>query len=242
MNKRTVVFLSLVLLMGKNAYGTISPEVTTPVNLSNTDVNRIVCPGKMSDLIFSKEKGITGHFSGNNAFIKFQIEDLGNGDYLYPEESSELFIVCDGSVYTLIAKPSEIPSVTLRLSSPSTGGIKKNIEHYKGLPLERQALQLIEEGYNESYPEGYKILAKSDVFEGVGYTVALSEIVQVDGIGIEMRSFLVTSNATDKLELKEKDFLLTHLSPTSILAVSLEDHNLSPGESTRLFIVSKKES
>ena len=45
-------------------------EVPTMVQLSNKDINRIVCPGPMSDLIFSKEKGITGHFSGNNAFIK----------------------------------------------------------------------------------------------------------------------------------------------------------------------------
>ncbi len=232
----------LFLMLGQNAYGAISPEVATSVRLSNTDVNRIVCPGKMSDLIFSKEKGITGHFSGNNAFIKFTIEDLGGGNYVYADEASELFIVCDGSVYTLIAEPSKIPSVTLRLSSPATGGIKKNIEHYKGLPLERQVLQLIEEGYKNTYPDSYNVIAQDKVFDSGGYKVVSSELVRVDGIGIELRSFLVTSKSPDILELKEKDFLLTHLSPTSILAVSLEDHNLSPGESTRLFIVSKKES
>ena len=53
----------------------VPAEVPTMVELSGKEINRIVCPGQMSDLIFSKEKGITGHFSGNNAFIKFTIED-----------------------------------------------------------------------------------------------------------------------------------------------------------------------
>ena len=53
------------------------------------DINRIVCPGPMNDLIFSQEKGMTGHFSGNNGFIKFKIEDSGD-DYVYADTQSEL--------------------------------------------------------------------------------------------------------------------------------------------------------
>ncbi len=67
---------------------TIPAEIPTAVELSNIDINRIVCPGPMSDLIYSQEKGMTGHFSGNNAFIKFKIEDVG-GEYSYADEQSE---------------------------------------------------------------------------------------------------------------------------------------------------------
>jgi conjugal transfer pilus assembly protein TraK len=55
----------------------VPAEVPTMVELSAKEINRIVCPGQMSDLIFSEEKGLTGHFSGNNAFIKFTAEEVG---------------------------------------------------------------------------------------------------------------------------------------------------------------------
>jgi len=85
----------------------IAPEMPTIVQLSNRDINRIVCSGPMSDLIFSEEKGVTGHFAGNNAFIKFKAEEL-NGLLTYAETPSELFVVCNGAVYTLIADNKQL--------------------------------------------------------------------------------------------------------------------------------------
>jgi conjugal transfer pilus assembly protein TraK len=133
----TLLFLSSV-----HADSVITPEVPTIVELSNHDINRIVCSGQMTDLIFSKEKGLTGHFSGNNAFIKFKIEASGD-EYIYADTPSELFVVCNSAVYTLIVAPMDISSVTVRLSSPKGDTFKKNIAHYKNLPLEKQALQII---------------------------------------------------------------------------------------------------
>ena len=133
----TLIFAASVI-----ADSVITPEVPTIVELSNHDINRIVCPGQMTDLIFSKEKGLTGHFSGNNAFIKFKIEDSGD-EYIYADTPSELFVVCNSAVYTLIVAPMDISSVTVRLSSPKGDTFKKNIVHYKNLPLEKQALQII---------------------------------------------------------------------------------------------------
>ncbi len=104
----------------------ISAEIPTAVELSNMDINRIVCSGPMTDLIFSQEKGMTGHFSGNNAFIKFKIEDMG-GEYIYADEQSELFVVCNNTVYTLIVTPTDIPSVTIRLASPKGDSFRKNM-------------------------------------------------------------------------------------------------------------------
>ena len=96
----------------------ISPDMPSIVQLSNRDINRIVCSGPMSDLIYSEEKGVTGHFSGNSAFIKFKAEDL-DGQLTYAETPSELFIVCNGAVYTLIAEPNATSSVTLHLAAPA---------------------------------------------------------------------------------------------------------------------------
>ena len=99
---------------------------------------------------------MTGHFSGNNAFIKFKIEDCGD-EYIYADTQSELFVVCNNAVYTLLVTPTDIPSVTLRLASPKGDSFKKNIAHYQNMPLEKQALQIIREAYNGTYPTSYRI-------------------------------------------------------------------------------------
>ncbi len=134
--KLRLLFSASALLFATNVFAdnVITAEVPTVVELSNHDINRIVCPGPMSDLIFSQEKGMTGHFSGNNAFIKFKIEDAG-GEYSYADQDSELFVVCNGAIYTLIVTPRDISSATIRLASPQQKSFKQNIAHYKTCPL-----------------------------------------------------------------------------------------------------------
>ena len=46
---------TLAGIQNAHAENVIPAEVPTAVELSNTDINRIVCPGPMNDLIFSKE-------------------------------------------------------------------------------------------------------------------------------------------------------------------------------------------
>ena len=218
----------------------VTAEVPTIVELSNRDINRIVCPGQMNDLIFSKEKGLIGHFSGNNAFIKFQIEKNGD-EYIYADTPSELFAVCNGAVYTLIVNPMDVPSVTVRLGAPKGDTFKKNIGHYKNLPLEKQALQIIREAYNENYPSSYRITESTEHVElSAGLKATLLQAVDVDGVGLRMKKYQVQSSAANSIDLNEKIFLVPAIS-TSILAVAVEDHHLLPGEFTRVFVVEKKE-
>jgi conjugal transfer pilus assembly protein TraK len=135
-NKTILLLAAGAVLLSSSAVladSVITAEVPATVELSNRDVNRIVCPGQMNDLIFSQEKGLTGHFAGNNAFIKFKIEDAG-GERIYAEEPSELFVVCSGAVFTLLATPRDMPSVTLRLAAPQGETFKQNFAHYKTCP------------------------------------------------------------------------------------------------------------
>ena len=155
MIKQLAATILLLLATNVQAAEMIAPEIPTEVVVSDHDINRLVCPGQMNDLIFSKEKGLIGHFSGNSAFIKFTIED-SEGEYTYASEPCELFVVCDNIVYSLIIIPEDIPSVTRRLASPKGKTFKKNIAHYKNLPLEKQALQIIREAYNDNYPTSYR--------------------------------------------------------------------------------------
>ncbi|HIP40588.1 MAG TPA: hypothetical protein EYG88_14675, partial [Desulfocapsa sulfexigens] len=193
MKKITVILLLLFITVTSQA-AEILPEVPTEVTVSNHDINRIVCPGQMNDLIFSQEKGMIGHFSGNSAFIKFKVEDNG-GEYTYVSESCELFVVCDNIVYSLIVIPKDIPSVTKRLASPKGKSFKKNIAHYKNLPLEKQALQVIREAYNETYPTSYRVAGLSRKLSlSPKFTTTLMQIVDVDGVGLRMKKFQVVSN------------------------------------------------
>lgn len=240
MIKRLAGILLILIATNAPAAEMILPEVPTQVAVSNHDINRIVCPGQMNDLIFSQEKGLIGHFSGNSAFIKFKVEDAG-GEYTYASEPCELFVVCDNVVYSIIALPEDIPSVTRRLASPKGKAFKKNIAHYKNLPLEKQALQVIREAYNESYPTSYRVAeSRKEIALSPDFSTTLVQAVDVDGVGLQMKKFQVTSKAIKRIQVEEQDFLSPIVSD-SILAVAVEDHTLNPGESTRVFVVEKKE-
>ena len=216
----------------------ILPEVTTEIEVSSHDINRIVCPGQMNDLIFSKEKGLVGHFSGNSAFIKFKVED-NNGTMTYATQPTELYVVCDGSVYSLIVTPRDIPAVTRRLASARGKSFKRNIAHFRNMPLEKQALQVIREAYTDSYPTSYRVArARKEIKLSPDFTTTLVQTVAVDGVGLRMKEFQV--RARSRVAVKETDFLSPDVSD-SILAVAVEDHTLNPGDSTRVFVVEKKE-
>ena len=218
----------------------ISPDMPSIVQLSNRDINRIVCSGPMSDLIYSEEKGVTGHFSGNSAFIKFKAEEL-DGQLTYAETPSELFIVCNGAVYTLIAEPHATSSVTLHLAAPAKDVLKKNIDHYKNMPLEKQVLQIIKEGFEGGYPSSYKVSNADTLIPLCGdLSVNLIQTVDVEGIGLRLKQYKVASKRDETMELKEKTFLSLFISE-AILAVAIEDQVLNTGEATRVFVVEKRE-
>ena len=157
MKKHIVATVILLAVYGRATAGTgVPPEVPTMVEFSNKDINRVVCSGQISDLIFSKEKGLTGHFSGESAYIKFSIEET-NGKKTYANEPCELYVVCGGATYSIIANPVDKEPVTVRLAPPESAAVNKNSALYKNMPLEKQALRLIKEGHSGEYPSSYKV-------------------------------------------------------------------------------------
>ena len=164
-----------------------------------------------------------------------------NGELMYAETPSELFVVCNDAVYTLIAEPHEIASVTLHLAAPAKDVFKKNIDHYKNLPLEKQVLQIIREGYEGGYPSSYKVSNADTLIPLCGdLSVNLMQTVDVEGVGLRLKQYKVASTKGEKMELQEKTFLSLGISE-SILAVAIENHVLNTGEATRVFVVEKRE-
>jgi conjugal transfer pilus assembly protein TraK len=218
----------------------IPPEFPTSATFSNRDINRIACPGTINDLIFSEEKGIVGHFSHNNAFIKFKIEQQGT-ETLYATQPSELFVVCDQTVYTLIATPKNIPSATIWLAPPPDKRIRENIEIYAGLPLERQVLRLIREAYSDTLQSGYRLsqLTSKPLFIG-RFEVKPIRRVLVDGIGLCLKEYIATSMTDTPAVLKEESLIKAFIGK-NLMSVAIDTPEILPGESSRVFLVERQE-
>jgi len=57
--------------LGKTGYSIVLPDAPAAVPLSASDVNRVTCAnGKITDVIYSQEKGLSVKYSGKDAFIK----------------------------------------------------------------------------------------------------------------------------------------------------------------------------
>ena len=240
--KKAFLSACCFLLAGGQALASdgVPVEVPTMMELSAKEINRIVCPGQMTDLIFSEEKGLTGHFSGNNAFIKFTAEEAG-GKLRYSKEPSEIYAVCNGSVYTIIGAPAEINAVTVRLALPKSETVEKNITRFKNMPLEKQALQLIKEAYDGVFPSSYQVIEKKQpVHLCPDLDLIRQQVIEIEGAGLRLKSFKATSRLATDLELAEQSFLSTAVG-NPIMAVAIEQHNLQPGASTRVFVVERKE-
>jgi conjugal transfer pilus assembly protein TraK len=213
----------------------IRPETPLEVSLSSSDVNRITCSEPISDLIYSSEKGLEGQFTGNNAFIKFKLARQGKEE-VYATKPTELYIVCGGNVYTLIATPQRIPAVTLKLAAPRSG---KSERAFGGLPFERKVLQLVQEGYRGEYPDHYKVSEENrEISLSPDVRVIHRRTVTLEDESLRLKIFYLTGNPVQgqTLELSERDFLLPAIG-RQIAALAIEDHTLPSGSMTRLFVI-----
>lgn len=220
----------------------ILPEVTTKVKLSNTDVNRLVCPDGIKDVVFSQEKGIKVKITDGNAFVKFQVIKKGE-EMIYTEVPSEFYVVCGGDIFSLVGIPQRIPAQTIRLTSGQKQKIKQNLALFSGMPLEKKILTLIRQTYTDQLPESYLI-------REVGRQVSLfpnlwinfiREIV-VEGEGIAVLEYRVSPKpGTQEIHLTEQEFLRSELT-SQPLAIAVDELFLRNGDHSRVFIVERRDS
>lgn len=215
----------------------ILPEIATPVEMSSTDVNRVVCASVIDDVVFSKEKGLSVHYTKRDAFLKFQVIKE-NGQFLYATAPVELYVVCGEKVYRLIAVPKRVPSQTVRLIAGPSDRLKSNIALLSGLPFEEKVLTLIKSVYTESIPESFTVTPSHeavDLFSQV--EVTLTRTIVADGEGFFVKEFEVRPKGAH-VDLTEKDFLKAELALRPV-AVTIDRMSLNPGQSARLLIVER---
>lgn len=220
----------------------VLPEVPTMVELSSSDVNRLICPegfearDATTDVVFSKEKGITTKVVGRNVFVKFTIQKKGDQE-IYSTTPTEMYVICGGVVYNVIAVPKRIPAKIVTLSL-NINKIKKNISTYGSLPFEKKVVTLIKAVYREDIPETFSVAMenkKIDIYKDINLTLA--RIIVMEGEGLRLKEYIASIKG-DKTEIsfKEKDFLNTEIT-TKPVAIALSKMSIKKGESAKIFIV-----
>jgi conjugal transfer pilus assembly protein TraK len=240
--KKLIIFIGLILAASA-AYAEgdtyVFPGAAATVELSSTDINRLICPVDIQDVIFSQEKGIKVRYAGKNAFIKFLITKKGD-ELAYATIPSELFVVCGEDVYNIIALPKRIPSQTVRLSSGMSEKIKKNRALFEGLPFERKVLGLIKGLYVNDIPDSFTVKdigKKYDLFQDL--SLSLVRVIVIEGEGLQVKEYAARINADiESKDLREMDFLIPELA-SGALAVSVSPQHLTQGDTARIFIVER---
>jgi conjugal transfer pilus assembly protein TraK len=135
----------------------IEPEIVTAVEMSNTDVNRVVCPYPVTDYAASKEKNILLKMSGNNLFVKFPVTAVSKDGQVvetkYFKDDAELFLVCGDAVYSLVMKPKTMKAETIYLSD-TKGRMKKTNEFVRSMSEDDLLVKIMESMVtNEPLPD-----------------------------------------------------------------------------------------
>lgn len=165
-----------------------------------------------------------------------------DGKLSYSNTPTELFIVCGGSTYSMIAYPGRLPSQTIKLSSGLDDKIRENISIYSGIPFEKRLMKALKDVFTDSIPESYSVVNRREVNNSwKSISVALRREVDIEGEGIKVREFSVTLKPGQgkPFKLSEKMFLRKEFAINPV-AVSIDKHVLRPGEVSRLFIVEQR--
>lgn len=220
----------------------VLPDVTTRVRLSNTDVNRLVCPDGIKDVVFSQEKGVKVKITDGNAFLKFQVIKKGE-EMIYTEVPSEFYVVCGGDIFSLVGMPQRVPAQTIRLSSGKRQKVQQNLALFSGMPLEKKILTLIRQAYTDQLPESYlvkEVDRQMNLFPALWMNFT-REIV-VEGEGLAVREYRVAlKSGTEQMRLSEQEFLRSELT-SQPLAVAVDELLLGGGNHSRVFIVERRDS
>lgn len=221
----------------------VMPEATTTVHLSSSDLNRVICSdGEIKEALTSDEKGLMIKITGKDAFVKFKVGKRSDGKLSYSTTPTEIYMVCGGSTYSMIAFPSRRPSQTIKLSSGIENRMKENQALYAGLPFEKRVIRAIKEVYTDNIPESYSVHRMNQVDQSwKGLVIALRRSVDVEGEGMLVKEYHITlkDGRVEPFKLSEKMFLRKEFALNPV-AISIDKHVLRPGDTSRLFVVEQR--
>ncbi|ADU66192.1 hypothetical protein Selin_1458 [Desulfurispirillum indicum S5] len=244
--KRTIATLFTLLCLPLYSAATIKPDIPTPIELSNLEPNRILCPigDHVSQIVFADDKPLTVQYQNTQAFLQFKhavvSDETGNEvERLHYSESTDLYAICGDDVYHLVASPKAIRGQTIRLGDPGLQNIRNTLADFRQLDIVDRAQHIVERAYTENLPTSWQVWNERkeplDQFDQI--TAHHRRTIEAPGTGLQLREYVIISKQSG-VELTERDFIhppFTH----HPFFISLVDHRLQKGEQTRLFVVER---
>lgn len=215
----------------------VLPDVSTPIKVSNRDVNRVHCNGVIEDVVFSNEKPMSVTPSKNgNVFVKFLVKRQGERE-VAASGAADLHVVCNGQVYTMILYPKPSDSVTIYLGSNKATALKEVLSEWGALPLEERVRRVTLAMYVEQMPSGFQRSPargdRRDIRMYDGMSIQGVYELRAPGLGLNATEYRVVS--TRPLTLNERDFLLPELG--NVVGITVDPLVLTPDNKVARLIV-----
>lgn len=223
----------------------VYPDQFTPVTISSRDVNYLKCnDGYITSRTFSEEKPLMYEKGqkDDHAFLKLKTQVFSDGVVKYFKDPLELYVTCNGEVYSMQLTPSEVYSQKIVLKAGQSNVIKKNIAMFKGMALEKTAIDLIDKVQFErnSLPPTFKTINSVDnnwiplTKSKVKYQ--LLRTIKPEGIGLQVKEYLIWTPEDTKLN--EVQFVKYPI-VKNMFSLRLGSSFLKKETTTKLYVVQR---
>ena len=202
--------------------GKAREEEPISLGISRTDANRIELP-----------ETIINAFSSNGLI---DVKIIGRSALVRTEDPSELIILTEKRRLTLLLSPEEGPSRTVIMRDgdpPSPDPAKETAGATEPLPYEKAITDLVLSLASESPPAG-EISEEEQKLTG---SLLLAHRAEMASPPFSASLYVVRNSGSEAAGLTESMFF----DGPETVAVGMERDELAPGESGRIFVVTKKE-
>ena len=192
------------------------------IGISRTDANRIELPETIINA-FSSSGSIDVKIIGRSALVR-------------TEDPAELIILTEKRRLTLLLSPEEGPSRTVIMrdqDAPSPSSAEETTGGTEPLPYEKAITDLVLSLASENPPAG-EISGKE---QKLADSLLLAHRAEMASPPFFASLYIVRNSGSETASLTESMFLA---GPETV-AVGMERDELSPGESGRIFVVTKRE-
>ena len=202
--------------------GKTREEKPIPLGISRTDTNRIELPETVINA-FSSSGSIDVKIIGRSALVR-------------TEERAELIILTEKRRLTLLLSPEQRPSRTVIMRDgdpPSRDPARETARGGEPLPYEKAITDLVLSLASED-PAAGEISEKEQKLSG---SLFLAQRAQKASFPFFAALYVVRNSGSEAVALTESMFS----DGPGTVAVGMERDQLLPGESGRIFVITKKE-
>ncbi len=192
------------------------------LGISRTDANRVELPETIINAFSSSEL--------------MDVKIIGRSALIRAEDPAELIILTEKRRLTLLLVPEDVPSRTVIMrdgDDPSPDPVRETAGGVEALPYEKAITDLVVSLASKSAP-AEKISEKEQKLPG---SLFLARLGHAASPPFFASLYVVRNGGSRSAALAERMFF----SDPQTVAVGMERDELGPGESSRVFVVTKKE-